>query len=127
MNGIKKYMVAIILMLLLSVVMLFIVTTLTYVCEWQADKAMIGIVVTYILTGLAGGICLRFFGKKEYVAEPKNGIRRKAIEALILSNVFFALLLMLSVFGLQISFAFSGRFFMIWLLFLGTTFLGRVL
>lgn len=127
MDRIKKYIVAIVFMFMISIAMLLIVTTLTYAFKWQADKAMIGIVVTYILAGLAGGICLRYFGKKEYVAPQKNKIAKKALEALILSNIFLLLLLMLSVFGLQISFGFSGRFFMIWVLLFGATFLGRVL
>lgn len=127
MDRIKKYIVAIVFMFMISIAMLLIVTTLTYAFKWQADKAMIGIVVTYILAGLAGGICLRYFGKKEYVAPQKNKIAKKALEALILSNIFLLLLLMLSVFGLQNSFGFSGRFFMIWVLLFGATFLGRVL
>ena len=127
MDRIKKNIAAIVIMLVISIVMLFIVTTLTYVFKWQADKAMIGIVVTYMLAGLSGGICLRCFWKKEYVTEQKNEIAKKAVEALILSTVYLVLLLTISVFGLQISFDISGRFFMIWLLLFGATFLGRVL
>ncbi len=127
MDRIKKYIVAIVFMLVISIAMLLIVATLTYAFKWQADKAMIGIVVTYILAGLAGGICLRCYGKKEYVVEQKNKIAKKAAEALILSNVYLLLLLMLSVWGLQISFGFTGRFFMIGGLLMGATFLGRVL
>lgn len=127
MDRIKKYIVAIVFMIVISIAMLLIVATLTYAFKWQADKAMIGIVVTYILAGLAGGICLRCYGKKEYVVEQKNKIAKKAAEALILSNVYLLLLLMLSVLGLQISFGFTGRFFMIGGLLMGATFLGRVL
>ena len=119
MNKIKKYIVAIVVMLVVSITMLFLVTTFAYVFKWQSDKAMIGIILTYILAGLAGGECLKRFGKKEIV--------KKAVEALILSTLFMLLLLVISVFGLQISFVFSGRFFLIWLLLFGTTFLGRVL
>ncbi|MBP3451760.1 MAG: hypothetical protein J6J73_03095 [Agathobacter sp.] len=127
MNKIKKYLLAIVIMSMISVAMLFIVTTFTYAFKWQANQAMIGIVVTYIFTGLAGGICLRWFWKKEYVTEQKNQIAKKAVEALILSTVFLLFLLLISVLGLQISFGFSGRLFMIWLLLFGATFLGRVL
>ena len=127
MSRIKKYLIAIVIMSMISVAMLLIVTTLTYAFKWQADKAMIGIVVTYILAGLSGGICLRYFGKKEYVMEQKNEIAKKAVEALILSAVYLVLLLTISIFGLQIPFGFSGRFFMIWILLFGATFLGRVL
>lgn len=127
MNKTKKYIIAIVIMSMVSIAMLFIVTTLTYAFKWQADKAMIGIVVTYILAGLAGGICLRRYGKKEYVVDQKNKIAKKAAEALILSNVFLLLLLAISAFGLQIPFGFSGRFFMIWVLLIVATFLGRVL
>ena len=127
MNIIKKYLLAIVIMSMITVAMLFIVTTFTYAFKWQANQAMIGIVVTYIFAGLAGGICLRCFWKKEYVAEQKNEIAKKAVEALILSTVFLLFLLLISILGLQIPFGFSGRFFMIWLLLFGATFLGRVL
>lgn len=127
MNKIKKYIAAIFIMLLTTIAMLFIVTTFTYAFKWQAEKAMIGIVVTYIFAGLAGGICLRCSLKKEYVPPQKNKIAKKAFEALILSTIYLVFLLTISVFGLQISFEFSGRFFMIWILLFGATFFGRVL
>jgi hypothetical protein len=127
MNKIKKYIIAIVVMSMVSIAMLFIVATLTYGFKWQADKAMLGIILTYIFAGLTGGICLGYYRKKEYVVEQKRKITKKFVEALILSNSFLLLLLAISVLGLQIPMGFSGRFFMIWLLLMGATFLGCIL
>lgn len=127
MNKIKKYIIAIVVMSMVSIAMLFIVATLTYAFKWQANQAMIGIIVTYIFAGFFGGIILRYLSKKEYSQGEKNIIKKKAFEAVVLSNSFLLLLLAISVLGMQIPMGFSGRFFMIWLLLIGATFLGSIL
>ena len=127
MSTIKKYLAAIVFMLVITMFTLVIITTFTYIFKWQADKAMIGIVATYIFAGLTGGICLKNFVKKENRIEQKNRIANKLLEAWILSTVFFVCIKVLSVLVLQNAFVFSGRFFLIWILLFASTFLGRVL
>lgn len=108
MYKIKKYMIAISVMLVVSIVSLLVLSTLTYLFKWQADKAMIGIIVTYVLAGFAGGICLR--------NETQIACRRKLIEPFIVATAYMLLLLLLSCFIFQIPFRFSIQFLMIWLL-----------
>ncbi len=126
MRKIRSFVIAIISMLLVSLIALLVVSTLTYLFKWQADKAMVGIITTYILAGLAGGFCMKRIEKKQY-SNPKIGIGRKTIEALVLSNIFLLLIFVLSVFVLQNSFEISNRSLMIWGLLVSSTFLGRIL
>ena len=119
MYKIKKYMIAISVMLVVSIVSLFVVSTFTYLFKWQANKAMIGIIFTYVLAGFAGGICLR--------NETQIGDRRRLIEALIIGTAYMLLLLLLSCFVFQIPFRFSIRFLMIWLLIVSSSFVAMSL
>jgi len=119
MYKIKKYMIAISVMLVVSIVSLFVVSTFTYLFKWQANKAMIGIIVTYVLAGFAGGICLR--------NETQIGYRRRLIEALIIGTAYMLLLLLLSCFIFQIPFRFSIQFLMIWLLIVLSSFVAMSL
>lgn len=126
MRKIRSFVIAIISMLLVSLIALLVVSTLTYLFKWQADKAMVGIIATYILAGLAGGFCMKHIEKKQF-SNPKIGIGRKTIETLVLSNIFLLLIFVLSVFVLQNSFEISNRSLMIWGLLVSSTFLGRIL
>lgn len=126
MRKIRSFVIAIISMLLVSLIALLVVSTLTYLFKWQADKAMVGIIATYILAGLEGGFCMKHIEKKQF-SNPKIGIGRKTIEALVLSNIFLLLIFVLSVFVLQNSFEISNRSLMIWGLLVSSTFLGRIL
>ena len=65
MYKVKKYIISLGIMMLVAIVSLLIVSTLTYIFKWQEDKATIGIVVTYILTGVAGGFSIAYAEKKE--------------------------------------------------------------
>ncbi|MBQ8519395.1 MAG: hypothetical protein IJ455_07345 [Agathobacter sp.] len=126
MRKIRGFVIAIIIMLIVSVMSLLVVTVLTYLFKWQADKAMIGIIVTYILAGFAGGMSLKWVAPKEYHGEKTMG-RKKGLEAWILANSFMLILLCVSIFVAQSPFEFSGRFLMIWSLLISSTFLGRIL
>ena len=121
MRKIKNVILILVLMTLISVVCLLIVSVLTYIYKWKADKALIGITATYILTGLLGGFMLKVRNKEE-----KN-MGRKMAEAMFLSIVYIGLLVVVSIFFLQIPFEFSSRFIMIWMLLAGSTCLGRIL
>lgn len=116
MYKVKRYIIAIGMMLITSVVSLLVVSTFTYLFKWQADKAMIGIFVTYVLAGFIGGFCLR---------KGKRGeIRRKVIESLILANIFTFLLILFSYIIFQIPFELSSRFLLIWMLIVCSSFGG---
>lgn len=117
----RRYVLGILLMGLVSMVSLLGVSVLTYWLKWQADKAMIGIIVTYILAGFSGGISLKLLNKE------KMKLRRKGAEALIISNIFMIILLMISVIILKNPFEMSGRVLMIWGLVMSSAFLGRIL
>lgn len=121
MRRIKKILAPLIVMIIISLVCLVIVSLLTYIFKWQADKALIGITVTYILTGLVGG-----FVQKRQIQDEKS-MGQKMLEAIFLSSVFIMILVMVSIFVVQIPFELSSRFFMIFMLFVGSTCLGRIL
>lgn len=127
MYRIKKYSIAIGAMIGMTLVSLLIVSTLTYLFKWQADKAMIGIIVTYILVGLAGGFVFKRVRKKQNAEERRVGVLQKALEVFSLSSVFMLLMIVLSTFVLQNPLEISGRLLMIWGLMTSSCFLGRIL
>jgi len=108
MYKVKKYIVTICIMIIAAIVSLLVVSVLTYLFKWQSDKAMAGIVITYILSGLAGGFYLRNEGAME--------IRKNVIEAVLLSTLFIFSLIIFSSLVFKIPFGFSVRFLLIWLL-----------
>lgn len=126
MEKIKSFIIAIIVMMFTTIISLFVVSTLTYIFKWQADKAMMGIIATYIVAGFAGGFCMRCIKKKEYGNE-KTKMGQKVTEALLLSGIFMLLLLVVSFFVIQNPFEISNRFLMILLLLNSSCFLGRIL
>lgn len=126
MRKIRSFIISIIIMLIISMFSLLAVSILTYLFKWHADKAMVGIIITYILAGFAGGVCLKWLGSRSYDKE-QIGIRQKAIDAFILSCIFMLLLFALSIFAFQNPFEITGRFLMICGLLVSSTFLGRIL
>jgi len=131
MMKIKRIAKCIVVMGVVSIVGLLILSTLTYLFKWQADKAMIGITCSYIMAGFLGGLYLmssyRYAGKKEEIVHVQQiGIGMKMFEAIIASTIFMIILLLLSFFVLGKSFQISGRFFVIWMLLAGSCSLGRI-
>ena len=127
MHRLKNYIVAIGVMIVTAMVSLLAVSTLTYLFKWQADKAMIGIIVTYILVGFAGGFVFKWVSRKQNAEERKVGVLQKALEAFSLSSVFMLLMIVLSTFVIQNPLEISGRLLMIWGLMTSSCFLGRIL
>ena len=113
MNKIKKYIIAISMMLITSIISLLVLSILTYLFKWQSDKATIGIMITYALAGFAGGICLR--NVTQIVC------RRKLINSFIIATAYMLLLMF---FGLvfQVPFSFTLSSIMIWLLIVTSSF-----
>lgn len=120
MQVIKKYIIPIVIMSVVSIFMLLAVSVLAYIYKWQADKALIGITGTYILAGLAGGLGLRR-------ASLTKDMSKKLLEGILLGSSFMVLLLLASVFVTDISPEISGRFLLIWMLITGSASLGRIL
>lgn len=120
MRNMKKYIIPILIMSVVSILMLLAVSVLAYIYKWQADKALIGITGTYILAGLAGGLGLR------RVSFTKD-MGKKLLEGILLGSSFMILSVVASVFITDISPEVSGRFLLIWMLITGSASLGRIL
>lgn len=127
MRKIRIYMIACILMLLTAFLSLVVLSSLTYCLKWQADKAMGGIIVAYILSGFAGGMGYKWIPMSGYREKRLAGIKEKALDALVLSGLFLLILMLVSIVGLQIPFEVSGRLFLIIVLVISSCFLGRIL
>lgn len=108
MGRMKNYIISIIVMILSTTLFLVVISMFTYLLKWQADKVMVGIMITYVLAGFTGGFCLR--------RRKKIGIQRMMIDAGLLGTVFMFLLVLFSYFIFQIPFEFSSRFLLIWML-----------
>ena len=121
MKKIKSFVISIIIMLIISVLSLLLVSVFTYLFKWQADKAMIGIMVTYALAGFAGGYFLGMEKSNQQMQTNKMG--KNAMESLILSLSFMCLLILCSVLVYDMSFVLSERFFISGLLVFSSSFL----
>ena len=85
---VKKYLIAISVMMITSIVSLLIVSALTYLFKWQSDMAMIGIIVTYVLAGLS---CVFTLRKIE-----RESLSKMIFDTLITSVLFIVLLRVVS-------------------------------
>ena len=121
MKKVKQIIFLIFIMLVMSFICLGILSVLTYEYKWQADKALVGITLTYILVGFIGGMLQRIMNKE---TKTMGGKMR---EAILLSAIFLAILVGISTVFLQTPFAISSRIFMICILLTGSTCLGRVM
>ncbi|MBR2046784.1 MAG: DUF3792 family protein [Agathobacter sp.] len=120
MRKIRNMIIALVLMIICSLVCLLIVSIFAYNYKWQADKALVGITITYILAGFAGGLALRFLEKSE------KGIGQKMLEGILLASFFMGILFIGSVCLIQNPMVITSRFLMIWMLLVGSTCLGQV-
>lgn len=120
MEKMRRYVIAIGMMIATSVVSLVVVSVLAYWFKWQADKAMVGIIVTYVLVGFAGGKCLNKRAKER----GRKTAFKKMEESLFLATVFMLFVIACASWGLQIPFEFSRRFLLIWLLLISSVFVG---
>lgn len=135
MSGIGKIIRSIIIMGITSCISLLVVSLLTYWLHWQADTAMLGITVTYILSGFLGGCSLRWkhlLKKKQNmekvgVLTEISNLTGKLQEAILVGTLFMGILLLLSVLYIGSDFSVSTRLLTVWLLLIGSASLGRVL
>lgn len=120
MGKVKQYVLVILVMSLVAIISLVLVSGLTYLFKWQADKAMIGIIFTYIVAGFAGGQVKRRLSEK-------SDVKKRLLEGVWIGTLFALILVVLSLFLTDDSFAISKRFFMIWFLLMGSSCIGRIL
>ena len=121
MKKIKCFLLVLMIMVVVSVICLWMVSALTYTYKWQADKALIGITITYIVTGFCGGLSQKIMNKDTY------SMGKKMLEAIVMSSLFMGILIVLSVYFVQNPLEVTSRFLMIWMLLMGSTCLGRIL
>ena len=121
MMRIKSFLVVLIMMIVTSAICLGGVSILAYTYKWQADKALIGITITYIVTGFIGGVSQKILNK-----EQKN-MGKKMVDGIVLSSVFMGVLVLLSICVTENPMNISSRFLMIWVLLMGSSCLGRIL
>jgi len=121
MKKIRVFLFALIIMVVVSAICLCGVSVLAYRYKWQADKALIGITLTYILAGFIGGLSQKIMNKEQ------KSIGRKMLDGIVLSTIFMGGLIVLSIYIVQNPFEISSRFLMIWMLLMGSTCLGRIL
>ncbi len=121
MKTIRNLIITIIIMTLISLLSLFIVSVLSYMYKWQADKALIGITITYIVTGFIGGV------SQKIIIKEQKSISRKMLDGILTGGIFVGILWIASIFIVQSPLCFSTRFIMIGMLLIGSTCLGRIL
>ena len=121
MRRMKCFFRVFIIMGMVSAICLLTVSVLTYHYKWQADKALIGITLTYIVTGFAGGLSQKIMNKES------RSMGRKMLEGMLISTIFVGGLLGISIGIVQNPLELSSRFLMIWMLLMGSTCLGRIL
>ena len=121
MRKIGNFVITLMVMILVSLLCVCVVGILSYIYKWQADKALVGITITYILAGFTGGITQKVLDKE------KRGIGQKMLEGILTGSIFIGGILLASVFVIESPFLFSSRFLMILMLVIGSTCLGRIL
>jgi len=132
---ITTILIGIMVMGVTSLVVLMIVSVLTYWLKWTADEAMLGITLAYIITGLVGGLAIKWIPRlwsqrhKDIllVEEMDIGFGKKILEGALAGSVFMILLVILSAFLKLDEIQMSGRLFLVWMLLSGSTALARIL
>lgn len=115
MKKIKCFLIALIIMAVVSISCLWMISYFAYSFKWQADKAMIGIIATYILTGLMGGICIHKMN------------RGNILEALFLGSIYMISLPLVSSILFENDLVYSPQFFRIYGVMICSVIMGRML
>ena len=121
MRKIINIIVTLLVMVVVSLICLLVVSAFSYFYKWQADKALVGITITYILAGFVGGFAYKLMDRKE-----KN-IGKKMLEAILISSIFVGVILGVSTIVLQQPLVISSRFLSIYMLLAGSACMGRIL
>lgn len=120
MRTLTKWIVPLFVMAVVSMLMLISVSVLAYIYKWYADKALLGVTLTYIIAGFVGGRVLK------RLSEVKD-MNKKLLESIFLGVLAMALLVLFSLLVTDNAFGISSRFLMIWMLITGSASLGRIL
>lgn len=142
-NTIKSILLSLIIMGIVSVVMLLVLGVLTYILKWQASQAMVGITLTYIISGFVGGITqgvllrrgpskikevevLGMASAKGALSSLENTseLRERMINGLLLGTSYMLLLLILSIVFTQNANWDFTRLIMLWILLTCSSVLG---
>lgn len=127
MGKIKKYLITIVVMLVVSVLALIILGLLTYWFKWQADKAMVGIVVTYVMAGIAGGVMTKICSRMQpYGCAAKENIVQ-IMEVFLVAISYILALSVASILLFKTSPIMSFQLFMIFGLVFFSVFIGKLL
>ena len=121
MRKIINIIVTLLVMVVVSLICLLVVSAFSYFYKWQADKALVGITITYIFAGFIGGITQKFLDKSE------RNMGKKMLEAILISSIFIGMILGISAIVLQQPLMISSRFLSIYMLLAGSTCMGRIL
>lgn len=116
----KRFFVSLSLMSISSIILLFTLSVLVYIFKWKADTALVGITIIYIVVGFLGG-----YSRKKHFYE--TSIVKKLLEGVFVGTLFMAFLLLVSFFILENGIILGSRFFMIWMLVVGSAALGIIL
>lgn len=95
----RSFLLPLTAMFLISALSLLVVSLLTYRFKWQAPQAMVGITVTYILTGAFGGLlqgCLRYGCLNKECLNRTPELRERIINAGTLGVAYTLILFLLA-------------------------------
>ncbi len=98
-TALRSFLLPLIAMFLVSVLSLLIVSLLTYWFKWYAPQAMLGITVTYILTGLFGGLlqgCLQYGCLNKEYSNENHQLRQRIISGGILGALYTLILFLMA-------------------------------
>lgn len=121
MRKLGNFMVVILLMLAVSCISLAVISILANIQDWQADKALLGIILTYGLAGFVGGFSQKIRSRE------KKGIGKRMAEGVEIASAFMFVLVLACMFVIDTPFTISSRLLRIWALLIGSACLGRIL
>ena len=116
----KKIIIPLGVMGVSSTILILALSILTYIWKWKADTALIGITFIYMLAGFLGGVC------KKRISD-EGAIGKKLLEGIVVGSLFAIILFVISVFGMKNAIIFDRRFFVVWMVIIGSCALGSIL
>lgn len=90
-DTIKSFLLSLFTMGMVSVLSLLLLSALTYIYKWQASQAMAGIILTYIVAGILGGVV---YGVLKHGCP---SLRERIVEGGILGGIYVGLLFVLAI------------------------------
>lgn len=125
---VKNTIITLLFMGILTILLLMMIGVSTYCLKLQADKAMLLIIVVYILVGLSGGIIhelLERFHAKKTGFYPS--LLQKILYGTGIGSVYMLILLVLAISTVKASIDDYVRLVTLWLMVCGSCILGKIL